>query len=312
VAEQTGAVWVTPLRGPLGAESTSSVRALVHGDAVVCWGAGLVRRFDGESGKPGESARIKGATFAGFDDGGAPVFRGAENLVRVDLSTLDVAPLGDRRLALERGATDAPEAPEEEPFLLVGRRRYRARLETKSRVTRHHLEICDEGHPPRELEIASYTLRSDRLALWERSPGRVLGSVGMEPECPVACFVGLAHGPVVLLRRRYSAWHEHGIGGGPPDLVGHGDATVEITLVPEGHEPPRSKRLGTLSEEWTGLERRASVPARPARATGLVPIGTCGEHAVVEVRELELRRSTDDRLTTKRRALAAYSLADLC
>ena len=204
---------------------------------------------------------------------------------------------------------DAPENPELEPFLVLGHRRLKARLETKSRVTRHHLEVADEGHPARENEVAAYTLRSDRFTLASRDGSTVLGWVG-EPEFPLASLAGGTRGPVVVLRKRSQEWHEHRVSGSS-DLVAHGKGEVSALVIPEGHEDARELALGTLEEEWQGLGRRNSAPARLERGSALRAIGVSGKHVIAEVVDAATSRGASAP-QPKHRTIVALDISGAC
>jgi hypothetical protein len=311
LAESLGAEWALPLPRALGSAPARYPQGLVEGDRIVVWGPGTAVRVDAETGAIVDRVALQRAVPVGFDASGAPLFRRDDGLHRLDPATAALEAAPEAALIVERAATDAPELPEDDPTLVIGSRRVKARLETRSRVTRHHLEVCDEGHPPREIEIAAYTLRSDRLTLRGRGGGRIVGAVGMDPECPVASIAGTETGPLVVARRRHPAWHEHVVAGGTPDLVGHGAPSLELIVVPEGHASPRAKTLGTIDEAWEGLERRSGAPPAIERATSLRPLGVAGERLLAECSELAAP-SRDGALRPRRRALAAFSLTGIC
>lgn len=309
-AEALGARWLVglPARGSSGA--TPGILLVDRPAGTVLWWderhAGIV---DIERGRTVRRIRLPGPV-AGLGDDGMPRIARDGGWARLDPEAGRLAQATDGPVAVRRAA-DTPEAPEIEPFVNVGRRRYRARLKTTARVTRHVLEVCDEGHPPREREIASYTLRSDRLELQVHGGGLVRGTVGTEPLAPVASVVGRDRDAVLVVRRRFDAWHEH-VAGQTIDLVGHGPATLELVVIPEGPDPPRAFAAGPVDEAWEGLDRRGPGPPAMVRGLGVVAIGLLDDVAVVELIDVAAPRGDRARLVARRRALAGLPLPGGC
>ncbi len=250
------------------------------------------------------------AAVAGLGDDGLPRVAAGDRWLRLETAPLALTDAGDRGPEPTLCASDSPEAPETEPFVVTGGRRYRARLSVTARVTRHMLEICDEGHPPREQEIAAYTLRSDRLRLSLHGGGVVSGAVGGDPLAPTASIAGRRRGPVLVARRRFDSWHEH-VAGQTTDLVGHGPATLELIVFPDGAAPAWSVDAGPVDESWDGLDRRSATPPAMVRGLGVIALGLAGDgdEAVVELVDLAAARGTPARLVARRRAIATLPLS---
>ena len=280
---------------------------LVHAPdpSLLIWDDRRIWRFDPRRGRVVERERLPSPVI-GIGRDGLPRFQGAEpgRPLGIALDPLRFERLDGNDVIGPREASDSPETPEAVPFVEAGRRRYRARLSCTARVTRHLLEVCDEGHPPREIEIASYTLRSDRLHLAVHGPDVVRGHVGPEPLAPVASVAGRESGPVLVARRRFDAWHEH-VAGQTIDLVGHGPSTLELAVVPEGAGRPATRDAGSLDEVWEGLDRRGPQPPVLVRATGVRAIGLFDDVALLELIDAAAPRGDRSRLAARRRALAA-------
>jgi hypothetical protein len=309
--ERLGATWVCPLPRTYVEPPAARPRALVQAGLVTAWNASAVTVVDPADGSVVRSRRFAGWQPAGLDLDGRLLFVREGRWSVFDPAAVQLVELEETpRVAPERRARDTLDNPEEDPTLEVGPRRFRVRTETRSRVTRHYVEICDEGHPRREIEIAAYTLRSDRLTLHEAGGHLVYGAAGAEEECPAGALAGGEDGPVLMVRRRFAHWHEHGAGGGERDLVGHGPVPLELLVLPAGHEGPRLLAAGEADEEWEGLGRRNAAP-RLAAALGARPVGMAGDVAVLELIELRGARRTDDGLAPRRRLLAGFSTAGL-
>ncbi|NJN65134.1 MAG: hypothetical protein HC882_09840 [Acidobacteria bacterium] len=302
--------WVTNLPGSLTEAEGEGPMSILTADArIVVWGGGVALAYDGRTGEFASKCRLSGASFAGFATDGSPVFAHKGKHSRLDVAGMTLVP-DDTPPAACRVATDSPDDPATDPLLIIGRRTLRARIESRSRVTRHRLLVCDEGHPPRECEIAAYTLRTDRLVLADYGGGQIRGRVGTDPDCPIASISGSEHGEVLVVRRKYREWHEHAVANDVADLVGHGTAALEVIVVPEGHAPAVTREIGETEESWEGLGRRGLyAPARLVRATGIRAVGVLDGLAIVEVVELTAKRGADEGLQAKRRAIAAISTA---
>lgn len=299
-------LWVTPLPGGFVENQSEHPNAIVAGNSrVLVWSNDLLLAIDPATGAVAERVKLHGARHEGFTDDGALVFAKRQQLTRLDPLTLAWSAMAPP-IAASRVATDHPDDPTSDPLLIVGRRSLRARLEVRSRVTRHRLLVCDEGHPPREHEIASYTLRTDRLELVDRGGFVVSGRVGSDPECPTASIAACERGSVAIVRRRFREWHEHSISADGADLVGHGPVTMELILIPEGHEPARARDLGDIDETWEGLGRRGGAP-RLVATSGARAVGVAQNVAVVEFVELAQMRGDGQGLQAKRRALAGFA-----
>lgn len=298
-------LWVTPLASGFVENQSEHPNAIIAGAGrVLVWSNDLLLAIDPATGAIAERVKLRGARHEGFTGDGALVFAHRQQLTRLDPHTLawsDMTP----PIAASRVATDHPDDPTSDPVLVVGRRSLRARLEVRSRVTRHRLLVCDEGHPPRDHEIASYTLRTDRLELVDRGGAIVSGRVGSDPECPTASIAACDHGPVAIVRRRFREWHEHSISADGADLVGHGPVTLELIVIPEGHEPGHARDLGEIDESWEGLGRRGGAP-RLVATTGARAVGVAQGVAVIELVELAPKRGEGQGLQAKRRALAGF------
>lgn len=300
--------WAFPLPRRFVPGSEGPPRALLREGLILCWEESTLIALDASDGSVQATRKLEGRV-VGLDSDGQLLLARPGGALRLGLPDLTTSEANLEELIHERRATDAPENPEQEPFLVLGHRRLKARLETKSRVTRHHLEVCDEGHPPRECEIAAYTLRSDRFTLASRGNSSVMGWVG-ESGFPLASVAGGARGPVVVLRKRTEEWHEHRVSGSS-DLVAHGNSSIGALLVPEGHQPVRATDLGRLSEEWTGLGRRNSAPARLERGSALRAIGLAGKRVIAEVVDVAASRGAPAPLP-KRRTIVALDISAAC
>ncbi len=303
--------WMQPLPRRLCAPHVEQPRAFVAGPLVCAWGDGAVVAFDIATGAPAYRERIGGWVPSGFDGAGHLILGRGSKTARLDAETGAVLEAPHLETDPPRSAQDAPDSPDLDPTLRVGDRLFRVRGETRSRVTRHWIEIADLGHAPQRIEVAAFTLRSDRLTVYDRGGGRVYGWVGMDPESPAGAVVGSGDGPLLVLRRRFPAWHEHSIPVDEPDLIGHGPAHLNATIVVPGEPTPRGRELGTAPETWIGLGLRGGPhPPYLTRSLGARPVGLVAGKILVELTDL----SGDSRagwLEPRRRFLAAFSSADL-
>lgn len=302
--------WVVTLPSRLSGPRSLEPRILFTPQLVVAWGEGLVLGFDPDDGKPVYRRRIKNWQLGGFDAEGQLLASqpGCAPSGRLDPS--DGMIIEDRFVeeAAVKYAVDDPDRPEEDPLLIAGIRSLRARSETRSRVTRHWIEIQDQAGPLRRWEVAHFTLRSDHLRLTARGGGRIYGSVGPDPEIPAGALAGTTDGPLLILRRRYSTWHEHHIPIDEPDMIGHGPAQLEWTVVPEGADEPRSALVGPLHEKWKGLGRRRGPSAFLAEGLGARPVGITASRIFVEFVSLEDGSRHATGLIPVRRFLAAFPI----
>lgn len=306
--------WVVLLPRRLTAGSPAP-RSFLCGRLVLAWGPKHVLAVEAASGALAYRKRLGAWRGLGFDVEGRLVLGKGETSRRgfLDVVTGEVRETPLAQAAPEQTAHDTAEHPEADPTLSVGDRLYRVRSETRSRVTRHWVEISDRGGVPRSVEVASFTLRSDRLTLTCRGGGLVYGAVGMDPDHPAGALVGGGAGPVLFLRRRFSGWHEHSIPVEEPDLVGHGPARLDAVVVPEGDGAARERPLGRTPETWSGLETRGGAhPPFLSRGLGARPVGIASGKIIVELVELAAGWPPSAPATPRRRFLAGFSAADIC
>lgn len=302
--------WMTPLPPKLAGLAVMP-RAAVVGETLVVWGEGLAIGLDPSDGRTLYKVKLGSWHPAGFDaEGQFALVNGSRHALLVSATgEIIEAPVVAEP---ERSARDAAEHPEEDPTLWVGRRLFRVRGETRSRVTRHWIELTDEGHVAQRVEVAAFTLRSDRLVLTDRGGGRIYGWVGMDSECPSGAVVGGASGPIVVLRRRFPGWHEHNFPEDEPDLVGHGPANLSVMIVRTEETTPRSRELGTAPESWEGLGWRGGPhPPYLKRALGVRPVGLAAGKIIVELTDLTDGAPDSSLLTPRRRFLAGFGTADM-
>lgn len=302
--------WICALPRKLVVPPTPLPRCAVAGGTVVAWGEGLAVGIRVEDGAIAWKRKLGSWAVAGFDAGARIVLARGRASGWLDP---DSGEIREERADPDpvRIARDAPDQPEEDPTLRAGDRLFRLLSETRSRVTRHWLEVNDPGLAPRRAEVASFTLRSNRLVLADRGGGRLYGWVGMDPECPAGAVVAAPSGPILILRRRYPAWHEHA--AGETDLIGHGPAHLNVAIVPADGSEPRGRDLGTAPETWEGLGWRGGPPPFVERALGARPIGLAAGRILVELVELgDGKAASDVGLEPHQRFVAAFPSADLC
>ncbi len=302
--------WMYTVPRRLAGPASECPRALLAGETILLWGEGLAVGLDADSGSERFRAKLGSWKAAGPDPAGRLVLVRGERRAVFDLDKGEPVEVPGALAAPLLVARDTPESPEEDPRLRVGDRLLRVRTETRTRVTRHWIEVTDFGTAPQRVEVAAFTLRTDRLTLTARGE-HVYGWAGMDPECPTGALVAHATGPVLILKRRFPAWHEHGIPEEDPDLVGHGPAHLGATIVIPGTAAPKGRELGTVPETWEGLGYRGSHPPYLAKALGARPIGAAGGRILIELTDLDGGSPDGTGLAPRQRFVAAFSAADL-
>lgn len=305
--------WLLELPSRLSGGRCNAPRFAFLGDTLVCWAEGQAAGIDPDAGSLLWRAKLGGWEHRGFGPGGEPLFRRQHVFGVLDPATGKVDEASGLEPAPVRVARDAPEEPEQDPRLEVADRLLRVWTETRCRVTRHTVEVTDMGTAPLRTEVASFTMRSDRLAMFDLGGGRLYGSVGADDECPAGAVAGSSRGPLAVLRRVFPAWHEHGIPITEPDLVGHGPARLVATVLQPGSAAPRGRELGTLPELWEGLGWRGGAhPPWMASGWGARPIGLHAGRLYVELTELANGRpNSPGGLTPRARYVAAFGVTDL-
>ncbi|MCE5245583.1 hypothetical protein LLG88_01490 [bacterium] len=305
--------WLVPLPRRVAPPAADAPRCILCGDMIVAWGERHAVGVDVSLGRIAFKAKFGPWRPCGFDAAGRLVLGRGDELAAAYLDPVDGRIVESSEAQAERvlEAQDAPEAPELDPTLPFAGGTLRVRTETVNRVTRHMLEVAD-GAAPRRLEVAAFTLRSDRLILRAAGP-RLYGWVGGDPECPTGALAAFAGGPYFVLRRRHAERHEHFVPEDFVDVVGHGDAPLVAVVLPEGGGAPREVELGIVPEVWRGLGRRdGSRPTYVERALGARPIGVLGRQLLVEFVELEGGKPHSARgLQPRRRSVAGFDASAL-